>query len=69
MALTDKQRAALLAYCRLDDPEPEQLALLENLCQAAQAYLDQAGIRQPPEDSPPPGAIRAVPLGADPGCL
>ncbi len=44
--------AGLLAYCRLDDPEPEQLAVVKSLCRAAAAYLDQAGIRRPPEDSP-----------------
>ncbi len=31
--------AGLLAYCRLDDPEPEQLAVLELCRRAAGAYL------------------------------
>lgn len=43
--------AGLLAYCRLDDPEPEQLAVLELCRRAAGAYLNQAGVRPPPEGS------------------
>lgn len=32
--------AGLLAYCRLDNPEPEQLAVLELCRRAAGAYLN-----------------------------
>lgn len=52
MELTAQRRAALLAYCRIDEPEEGQLELLESLCQAAAAYLSQAGVEEPAEDSP-----------------
>lgn len=57
MAMTEAQRAMLIAYCRL---VPEELTeadniLLETLNDAAVAYLEQAGISQPPEGAPRAG--------------
>lgn len=49
MALTEERRAALLAYCRIDDPSEEDNALLALLYDAAVGYLEQAGVSQPAE--------------------
>lgn len=48
MALTDERRAALAAYCRVDEDD----ALLEPLYDAAVGYLDTAGVRAPKEGTP-----------------
>ena len=49
--LTDDRRAALLAYCKLTEFEddPEVQVLLETFYSAAEGYMAQAGISQPPE--------------------
>lgn len=49
--LTDIRRAQLLAYCKLTEFEddPEVLALLETFYGAAEGYMAQAGVSQPPE--------------------
>lgn len=49
MALTESRRAGLMAYCRLDALEPEEESLLEGLYQAAESYMEQAGVQEPPE--------------------
>lgn len=49
MTLTEERRAALLSYCRIDDPSQEDKALLELLYDAAVGYLEQAGVSQPAE--------------------
>lgn len=38
---------ALLSYCRIDDPTPEDTALLGLLDTAAQGYMSSAGIAEP----------------------
>ena len=43
---------ALLDYCRMEDPTPEERSTLEALYAAAVGYLEGAGISQPPEGSP-----------------
>ena len=48
MALTDERRAALAAYCHVDEDD----ALLEPLYDAAAGYLDTAGVRAPEEGTP-----------------
>ena len=52
MALTEARRAALLAYCRIEDPTQEELLTLEGLYDAAVGYLEQAGVSQPEEGTP-----------------
>ena len=52
MALTEERRAGLLAYCRIEEPTPEELRTLETLYDAAVGYLEGAGISQPPEGTP-----------------
>lgn len=49
MALTEERRAGLLAYCRIEEPTPEELLTLETLYDAAVGYMEGAGIAQPPE--------------------
>lgn len=50
--LTDERKASLLAYCRIDVLEPGETVLLETLYDAAVAYMEQAGIKNPSIDSP-----------------
>ena len=45
-AFADRQ-AAILSYCRIDDPTPEDLALLENFYADAVSYMDGAGVAEP----------------------
>lgn len=49
MALTEERRAALLAYCRIEEPTQGELATLEGLYDAAVGYLEGAGVAEPPE--------------------
>ena len=51
MALTEERRAGLLAYCRIEEPTPDELLTLETLYDAAVGYLEGAGITQPTEGS------------------
>ena len=55
MALTEERRAALLAYCRIEEPTHEELITLEGLYDAAVGYLEGAGI-SPPTTAPPRAA-------------
>ena len=50
--MTEKCRAALLAYCRLDELSVEEEELLSALYDASVGYMTQAGIREPPEGTP-----------------
>lgn len=50
--LTPERRAALLAYCRIDELAPEEEPVFEVIYQAAVAYMEQAGVAEPEEDSP-----------------
>lgn len=43
---------ALLDYCRMEDPTPEERSTLEALYAAAEGYLEGAGISRPPEGTP-----------------
>ena len=47
MALTDERRAALLAYCRIDELDAGDAALLESLYEDAAAYMATAGVSEP----------------------
>lgn len=50
--MTLERRAALLAYCRIDELTPEEEPLLEGMYQAAVSYMEQAGIAGPEEGTP-----------------
>ena len=54
MVLSEERRMALLAYCRLTElkDDPEVVALLPALYDAAVGYMTQAGISPPEEGSP-----------------
>lgn len=45
--MTEERRAALMAYCRMDDLGPGGEELLESFYQAAVNYMTQAGIAEP----------------------
>lgn len=47
--LTPERRAALMAYCRIDELTPEETPVLEMIVQAAEAYMMQAGVSEPEE--------------------
>lgn len=49
MALTEERKAALLAYCRIEEPTDEELLTLEALYHAAVGYLEHAGVLEPPD--------------------
>lgn len=51
MALTEERKAALLAYCRIDTLGEGGELLLQGLYDAAVSYMEQAGIREPEEDT------------------
>lgn len=49
MALTEKRRKTLLAYCRIDTLDEWEEVLLSSMYDAAVEYMTQAGISEPPE--------------------
>ena len=53
--MTEERRAGLLAYCRIEEPTPEELRTLETLYDAAVGYMEGAGVSQPA-----PGTSRAA---------
>ncbi len=52
MALTDKRRKTLLAYCRIDTLDEWEEVLLASMYDGAVAYMTQAGVAEPPEGTP-----------------
>lgn len=52
MTAFEARRDTLLVYCRIDDPAPEDLTLLEDMCMEAMGYLHGAGVMEPETDSP-----------------
>ncbi len=52
MALTDKRRKTLLAYCRIDTLDEWEEVLLASMYDGAVAYMTQAGVSEPPEGTP-----------------
>lgn len=52
MELKAERKAALLAYCRIDELDAGEAALLESLYGAAVAYMEQAGVSEPAEGTP-----------------
>lgn len=47
MAAFSDRQASILSYCRIDDPTPEDLSLLEVFHAAAVSYLLDAGVAEP----------------------
>ena len=45
-AFSDRQ-ASILSYCRIDDPTPEDLTLLEGFHADAVSYMEGAGVAEP----------------------
>lgn len=52
MALTQERQQQLMTYCRIDELEQGDEILLEALYESAVAYMKQAGVSEPAEDSP-----------------
>lgn len=52
MAMTEERKAALLAYCRIDNLEAGEESLLQGLYDAAVSYMEGAGISEPAEGTP-----------------
>ena len=52
MAIPEEKLAGLLAYCRIDEPDETELALLDTLYDAAVGYLAQAGVAEPEAGTP-----------------
>lgn len=49
MAMAEARKAALMAYCRLDDLGEVEAALLERFYSGAVAYMTEAGVSEPGE--------------------
>lgn len=47
-----KRKAALLAYCRIDELTPAEEAVFAGMVQAAESYMEQAGITGPEDGTP-----------------
>lgn len=50
--MTAERRAAILAYCRIDELSDDEKPLFEGIYQAAVSYMEQAGISGPDEGTP-----------------
>lgn len=50
--MTGERRAALLAYCKIDDLAAEEEIILDGMYQAAVSYMTQAGIAGPENGTP-----------------
>lgn len=50
--MTEERKAALLAYCRIDELTPEEEPVFEGMVQAAVSYMEQAGIAGPEDGTP-----------------
>ena len=50
--LTDARKAELLAYCRIDETETGEAALIQTLYDSALGYMDQAGVSEPLAGTP-----------------
>ena len=47
MAAFSERQASILSYCRIDDPTPEDLTLLEGFFADAVSYMCDAGVAEP----------------------
>jgi len=51
MALSEKRRKLLMAYCRIEELTEEEAPLLEAMYDAAVEYMADAGVKEPAEGS------------------
>ena len=52
MAIPEEKLAGLLAYCRIDNLDETERALLDVMYDSAVSYLDNAGVSQPEAGTP-----------------
>lgn len=50
--MTEERKAALLAYCRIDELTPEEEPVFASVFQAAVGYMAQAGVSEPEAGTP-----------------
>lgn len=51
MPIPEEFRAQVLAYCREPEPEAEDLVVLNQAWDSSAAYLEGAGVSQPPAEN------------------
>ena len=51
MAIPEEYKPQVLAYCREPEPDGEDLLVLSQAWDSAAAYLEGAGVSQPPEEN------------------
>lgn len=51
MAIPEEYKPQVLAYCREPEPDGEDLLVLNQAWDSAAAYLEGAGVSQPPEEN------------------
>ena len=47
--MTEERKAALMAYCRIDEFGPGEEALFGSIYDSAVSYMEEAGVSEPPE--------------------
>ena len=47
--MTEERKAALMAYCRIDEFGPGEEALFGSRYDSAVSYMEEAGVSEPPE--------------------
>ena len=52
MGIPESKRPVLLAYCRIDEPDTRELALLDVLYDSAVDYMTNAGVEAPDAGTP-----------------
>lgn len=52
MALTEERLHDLMYYCRAEDGDAEEMNFFRDLYRGAVAYLENAGVSEPEEDTP-----------------
>lgn len=57
MGIPEGKRPVLLAYCRIDEPDAGELALLDVLYDSAVDYMTNAGVEAPAAGPPGPPSM------------
>lgn len=52
MAISEDRLPSLLAYCRISDPDENDLLTLNGLYDAAAGYMSEAGVAEPAAGTP-----------------
>lgn len=50
--INTERMAALLAYCRIDELLPQEEPVFAGIVQAAESYMEQAGVSEPEDGTP-----------------